>query len=119
MNVARAKILIVDDDRDATESMAAFLETEGYRTVIAHGGQEAVERFREDGFGAVILDLKMPGMGGKEALTLMRQIDRKANVLMITGDVLSESATDLYSAGTSHVLYKPVDPEELLSTLEA
>lgn len=87
-----AKILVVDDDTETRYLLAAILDTEGYGSLLAASGTEALDilgRIRPD---AVLLDLLMPGMDGFELLTRMRE-DRSLRsipVLVLTGKSLTD-----------------------------
>ncbi|UUZ62201.1 response regulator [Polaromonas sp. P1-6] len=67
------RILVVDDNHDAANSMAALLELEGHRTGTVHNGLEAVREATRVRHDAVLLDLGMPVMDGFEAAAVLRQ----------------------------------------------
>jgi len=66
------KILIVDDEPNIRESMKRLFALEGIDSVTASDGLEAMALLKEQGFDALVLDLKMPGMGGQELLEWVR-----------------------------------------------
>lgn len=65
-------ILVVDDERELTTLFQDFLEGIGYRVTVAHDGVAALEADLRDPVDAVITDLAMPGMGGRELVELLR-----------------------------------------------
>ncbi len=69
-------ILVVDDEEMVRYVLAEKLAESGFSVSTANDGQRAVELFRDATFDAVLLDLKMPGMDGKETLKELRRSDR-------------------------------------------
>jgi CheY-like chemotaxis protein len=119
---AKRRILVVDDNADAAESLAALLSIGGHETRMAHDGPEALqqaERFHPD---VVFLDIGMPTLDGHETAKLIRrQPWGKAMVLVaLTGWGQSEDRRRSKDAGFNHHLVKPADPavvEKLLSSI--
>lgn len=119
---ARRKILVVDDNEDAAESLAALLSINGHDTRMAHDGNNAVkvaEGFRPD---IVFLDIGMPMLDGHETAKLIRQQPwgKEMVLVALTGWGQSEDRRRSKDAGFNHHLVKPADPEvveKLLSSL--
>jgi CheY-like chemotaxis protein len=84
---APATVLIVDDDEGVRLSVAAILRARQYRTLLAADGAEAVALFREQqaAIDAVILDLSMPGLSGREVLAQIRAIRPDVPVIIASG----------------------------------
>lgn len=82
-----ATVLVIDDDEGVRQSVAAILQARGYRTLLAADGAEAVALFREQQttIDAVILDLSMPGFGGREVLAQIRAIRPDTPVIIASG----------------------------------
>jgi CheY-like chemotaxis protein len=116
----RKRVLIVDDNVDAAESLAQVLKFKGHIATVASGGREAVDRAREDPPDIILLDLGMPGMDGLTAARLIRQQPGGAGIRIIalTGWGQERDRQRTREAGMSEHLVKPVDPEELLTLLE-
>ncbi|MBX3359795.1 MAG: sigma-54-dependent Fis family transcriptional regulator [Phycisphaeraceae bacterium] len=131
----RAKILVVDDDPVAGESLAEFLQAEGYETATALNGEEALsllaqaeqgwspedapgrgERARP--FGVVVSDVAMPGIDGLELLARIGKLHPSTAVLMLTGYGTIESAVEAVRRGAVDYLTKPVIDAELRIALE-
>ena len=118
----RRKILVVDDNADAAESLAALLSISGHETRMAHDGHEALqqaERFHPD---IVFLDIGMPTLDGHETAKLIRRQPWGKNMVLValTGWGQSEDRRRSKDAGFNHHLVKPADPEvveKLLSTI--
>jgi len=108
------KILIVDDEPNIRESMKRLFALEGIDSVTASDGLEAAALLKDQGFDAIVLDLKMPGMGGQELLEWVRAEGIRSPVIMISalGDV--RDAVTALKSGASDYLLKPFDPAELV-----
>ena len=108
------KILIVDDERNIRESMKRLFALDGIDAATASDGLEATALLKDEGFDAVVLDLKMPGMGGQELLEWIRSEGIRSPVIMISalGDI--RDAVTALKSGASDYLLKPFDPTELV-----
>jgi CheY-like chemotaxis protein/two-component sensor histidine kinase len=119
---ARRKILVVDDNADAAESLAALLSISGHDTRMAHDGPEALqqaERFHPD---IVFLDIGMPTLDGHETARLIRKQPWGKDMVLValTGWGQHEDRRRSKDAGFNHHLVKPADPvvvEKLLSSI--
>jgi CheY-like chemotaxis protein len=119
---ARRKILVVDDNADAAESLAALLTINGHETRMAHDGPEALmqaERFHPD---IVFLDIGMPTLDGHETAKLIRRQPwgKEMVLVALTGWGQHEDRRRSKDAGFNHHLVKPADPvvvEKLLASL--
>lgn len=118
---AAGHLLIADDEPIVLETADALLRHCGYRTTLARDGQEAVARFREnqDGFHAVLLDLTMPGLDGAEAMRVMRSINARVPVVIMSGFSEQEVLARLRGFGRVAFLRKPFSREMLLAQLAA
>ena len=96
-----ARILIVDDDVAHAESLQDALELDGYLCAVVHGGAEALEVLREQGFDVVLTDLKMDGISGLDLLRESRSLHPNTPVLLITGHASIETAVDAMRHGRS------------------
>jgi DNA-binding NtrC family response regulator len=111
---SRAKILIVDDDREMCQLLADLLGEEGYAVEVVHDGSSALARYRVETFDLTITDLMMPRMRGTELVKQLREIDAHALVLLITGFGSIESAVEAMRAGAYHYITKPFRTDEIL-----
>ncbi|MCC7012453.1 MAG: sigma-54-dependent Fis family transcriptional regulator [Planctomycetes bacterium] len=114
---ARARILIVDDERYVRESLSEMLSAEGYACAVAGSLSEALEQLGPSGAQVVVSDLKMPGGDGIELLTALRKQGATLPVLMMTGVGTVSDAVRAVQAGAYDFLQKPVDVEQLLLQL--
>jgi CheY-like chemotaxis protein len=116
------KLLIVDDNRDAAETMAAVLRFSGYEVHTAFSGAAALEIAARLHPQAVLLDIGMPGMNGHEVARRMRHEawGRHIALIAVTGWGQEDDKQQARAAGFDDHLTKPVDPgevERLLSRL--
>ncbi len=112
--INRARILVVDDDREMCQFLADLLGEEGYLVETVHDGPSAVERYRAGSFDLTITDLMMPRMRGTELVRQLREIDAHALVLLITAFGSIESAVEAMHAGAFHYVTKPFRTDEIL-----
>ncbi|MBL7173863.1 MAG: sigma-54-dependent Fis family transcriptional regulator, partial [Desulfobacteraceae bacterium] len=111
------KILVVDDDPTQRELLKGFLDKQGYQTLAARDGPEALKLFEREPVHLILLDHRMPGLRGDEVLEKMKAINPEARVIMITafGDV--DMAVTALKLGASEFLEKPVDLSVLLKKI--
>ncbi len=105
-------LLVVDDEELIRWSLCAHLETEGFRTVQAANGEEALARVADSAPAAVFMDLKMPVMDGLTALRKLRETDPDLPVIVITAHGGIESAIEATKLGAHGYLGKPFDLRE-------
>jgi DNA-binding NtrC family response regulator len=109
----KCKLLVVDDEKNIREGLAASLEMDGYAVVCAAGGDEGWKRFGRGDIDLVITDLRMPGMSGEE---LMRRILAETPglpVIILTGHGTVENAVAAMRNGAWDFLTKPVNLDRL------
>ena len=113
--VPAVKILLVDDNRDAADSMRMLLNQFGAEVRVAHGGAEALEAFEECRPRMVLLDIGMPGMDGYEVARRLRAHPdgSRAALVALTGWGQDEDRRKTRDAGFDHHLVKPADFDTL------
>jgi len=111
-------IHLIDDDRAVRESLALLIGTVGLRAQGWSDPQAFIEGFDRGGIGAIVLDVRMPGISGLAVLdTLVAQgVDQP--VIMLTGHGTVEMCRRAFKAGAAEFLEKPVDDEQLLEALQ-
>ena len=112
-------ILIIEDDNDINKMLNELLTINGYRTIQAYSGTEALLHIEKQAPDAVILDLMLPGMSGEEVLAGIKAADRSIAVLVASAKDDVTSRISLLRAGADDYLTKPFDTGELLARLEA
>ncbi len=115
---AAHKILVVDDEASQRELLEMVLVEEGYTVETAGSGEEAVEKVQKNFYNIVIMDLKMAGIGGLEALKHIKEISQAIQVLIVTAYASVDSAVDAMRSGALNYLTKPVDLDELKILVE-
>ena len=116
--MATGRVLIVDDDDDAREALAALAESWGHDVATAPDGPTAVSLAGTFRPHVVILDLGLPGMDGVATAELIRQTDgQRAFVIALTGWTRELDREAALRAGCSLFFLKPADLDELERTL--
>lgn len=114
----KIKVLMVDDEEQFRTTTSKILSRKGYETTMAGSGEEALEILEKSPHDVVILDIKMPGIDGHEALTRIKKIDPDAQVIMLTGHGGLESAKESLKYGAFDYLNKPCDIDLLASKIK-
>jgi DNA-binding response OmpR family regulator len=111
------KILIVDDEDTLRELVRNELEHNGFEVVEAPGGAEALSYLVGNEVDLVILDIKMPGLGGLDVLQRIREDDLARKVIMLTGVGELKIARESLELGASDFMSKPFDMSNLLACI--
>ncbi len=117
--VCRGTVLLVDDEEEIRDLGRELLETSGFTVITASTGEEALELYRaaRGHIDVVILDLGMPGMGGRRCLAELLDVDPDARVLVASGYGQSRLEEEILRAGARAFLSKPYRVSELLEKL--
>jgi PAS domain S-box-containing protein len=108
-------VLVIDDEDVVRQTASAILEECGYEVLTACDGVEGLETFRQQhaGIGAVLLDMAMPKMSGRECFAEIKRIDPKAKVILASGFRHDQRVTELLKQGVDGFLQKPYTMIEL------
>jgi CheY-like chemotaxis protein len=110
----RGRVLVVDDNRDAADSICEVLRVEGWECVVAYDGPSALAWIEDTPVDLALLDLGMPEMDGYQLARRIRQCGHDRLVLVaLTGWGQARDRALSQEAGFDHHLVKPVDPESL------
>jgi DNA-binding NtrC family response regulator len=101
------RVLVVDDERPIRFLMEKELPRAGCLVTCAENGEDALERLRTQEFDVVLMDLKMPGIGGLEALRRIRESGASAEVVVLTGHPDVTTAIEAMKLGAYDYLTKP------------
>ena len=112
------KLLLVDDEEDFVFALAERLSFRKYDTRAATSGEAALSEIEKERPDIVVLDLKMPGMGGMEVLKEIKTRDPSIDVIILTGSVDSEIGEIALRAGATYHIVKPMDIEDLMQKLQ-
>lgn len=114
----KIKLLIVDDEIQFLNALAQRLEIRGFHVTKATNGAEALQAARSDKFDLALLDLKMPGLDGKEVLQLLKKEHKHLEVIILTGHGSLDSAVECTKLGAYGYLPKPYELENLIKVLQ-
>lgn len=108
-------ILVVDDNLDAREMYAMYLQYDGFRVSEAQNGSEAVAMVRAELPALVLMDASMPRMDGWDAVKVLKAdpVTKHIPVLMLTGHAYDEHRLKAASVGADGFLAKPILPDAL------
>lgn len=112
------KVLLVDDEEDILEVIKDRLEAYGFEVVTAGTGVEALAKLGAERFDGVFMDVKMPEMGGIEALEEIRKTDSHIPVIIITSSSTREAAMATIGKGANEYVLKPFEWAELKAKIE-
>jgi two-component system phosphate regulon sensor histidine kinase PhoR len=111
----KGKVLVIDDEAVMRDGCCRILAKEGCEVLTAANGEEGLAAIKEDpeGFEVVLVDLKMPGMGGMEVLEAVREINPDLLIVVITGYATVDSAVEAMKKGAYDFIPKPFTPDQL------
>jgi DNA-binding NarL/FixJ family response regulator len=115
------RVLLVDDHQVVRRGLRTFLEVQDDIEVVgeASDGAEGVAQAEELRPDVVLMDIKMPGTDGIEALRKLRELDNPAKVLIVTSFTEKRTVVPALRAGASGYVYKDVDPEALAGAIRS
>lgn len=110
---------VVDDDAAVRDSVAFLLGTDGFEVRLYEAGAELLDRLAKPAFGAVLTDIRMPGIDGLELLRRLRATGHTLPVVMMTGHGDVPLAVEAMKLGACDFIEKPFGDEALLQTLRS
>ncbi|MEU6230215.1 response regulator transcription factor [Streptomyces sp. NPDC047042] len=115
------RVLLVDDHQVVRRGLRTFLEVQDDIEVVgeASDGAEGVDRAQELKPDIVLMDVKMPGMDGVEALRRLRELDNPARVLIVTSFTEQRTVIPALRAGAAGYVYKDIDPDALAGAIRS
>ncbi len=118
MTPGAAKILIVDDEKDFCDILFRVLKREGFTSLVAHDAEMALNMVRLGLPDVVLLDVRMPGMDGMEALRKAKQINADLPIIMVTAYSGVNGAVEAIKDGAFDYLSKPLDNKVLIEKIK-
>ena len=115
------KVLVIDDDSRNIFAVSSFLESEDMEVVSETSGQEGINRLKDsDDIDVILMDIKMPGMDGYEAIRRIRQDADFSTIpiIAVTGKANAEERDRCVSAGATDYVSKPIDLDRLITLLQ-
>ncbi len=113
------RILVVDDEPHIVSLVTRSLNADGYETVVAEDGAEALERAMEPDISLVVLDVGLPSMDGFEVLRHLRDRGNSVPVIMLTARSGTSDTIEGLDAGASDYMSKPFAVAELLARVRS
>jgi len=113
------KILVIEDDRATRKALQQIFEPEGYLVEVAQDGAQGIASFRAARPHFVILDLRMPQIGGQDVCRLIRKESEEVPILILTGSAAEVDRVLLLELGADDYVTKPFSPKELLARVRA
>ncbi len=113
----KVNILIVDDEEIVRESLANWLEEDGYEVEAAENGARALERLPAKDWNLAMVDLKMPGMDGIQLMDEIRKVRPDTIVIIMTAYATVDTAVQAMKKGAYDYIVKPFNPEDLSITI--
>jgi DNA-binding NtrC family response regulator len=119
MTSPKTRVLIVDDEDRFRTTMRKLLVVRGLEASTVGSGKDALEELKTSTYDVVVLDIKMPEMGGVEALAKIKKIDPSIEVIVMTGYASVDTAKKITELGGYDYMLKPYNIDELIEKIEA
>ena len=113
----KEKVLLVDDEEEFVETLAERMRTRGMEVSTSNSGADALQLVDEEDFDVVVLDLKMPGIDGLEALKRIKHRRPDIQVVLLTGYASVANGVEAIKEGALEFLEKPVDLASLTDAI--
>jgi DNA-binding NtrC family response regulator len=118
MKLESLKVLFVDDEIDFLETLMKRMKKRGVNVVGVGSGEQALDYLNEQPVDVIVLDVRMPGIGGINTLREIKKVDPLMEVIMLTGHASIEAAIEGMELGAFDYLMKPTDFDELFYKLQ-
>ncbi|MEO0113291.1 MAG: response regulator [candidate division WOR-3 bacterium] len=112
------KILLVDDNFELGFTLKELLELKGFQVEYVEDGFAALDKFKENDFDLVIMDIVMPGMDGIEIFKKMREIKKNIKVIFLSGFVDEKRKEKLKNMGIKDFIEKPYNFSQIICKIE-
>jgi len=116
--MARTKVLIVDDEKEFASTLAERLQIRDYEAAAAYSAEEAFASIRSDPPDVVLMDLKMPGVSGIEALKIIKGSHPTIEIIILSGLGSKKSASEGILTGAFDYVIKPVEIDDLVIKID-
>ena len=111
------RVLLIDDEKELVSTLSSRLALRDIDSEWATSGNEGLELVREHDYDWIVLDLKMPGLSGYEAIKAIREIRPHIKIILLTGHSAREDLDRALELGADRYLVKPVDIRDLVALL--
>ena len=113
MEIKKRKILLVEDEAVVRESVRDWLIEDGYNVECVETGEEALERIKQEEFGVVVLDLRLPGIDGLQVYEHVKEVAPETKGIIVTAYPSKETQEKAKRLGLLDYLPKPFKVEDL------
>jgi two-component system, response regulator RegA len=110
-------LLLVDDDLVLCRVLARALGNRGYAVAVAHDVDTAAYMARETSPDYAVIDLKMPGPSGLTLIAILKSLNAKIRIVVLTGYASISTTVEAIKLGATHYLTKPADADEIVAAL--
>ncbi len=118
-DASRPVLLVVDDDPQVLAVISRFGAGEGFEVVLCQGGTEALEQVRARRADLVLVDLRMPDVGGLDVISRVRDVDPHCHIILMSGHATIDTAVEAVKRGAIDCLAKPLDFDRLRQAFDA
>ncbi|MCL6621647.1 MAG: response regulator [Syntrophobacterales bacterium] len=112
------RVLVVDDEARFRTTLSKMLRARGVAAQAVGSGEECLEELAARPYDVVLLDIRMPGLGGMETLRLIKERHPEVEVVMLSGHANLDTAIELLKLGAYDYLLKPCPLDEVLLKIE-
>jgi len=116
--MAKARILVVDDDRRIVDLVRLYLENDGFSVLTAYDGLQALEQARQKRPDLILLDLMLPGLDGLDVCRIL-QAESSVPIIMLTARTTDEDKLTGLDLGADDYISKPFNPREVVARVRA
>ena len=116
--MAETKVLLVDDEKEFTETLAERMTARGLEVDIAANGAEALKKIKEKTYDVILLDLIMPEMDGIESMKKLLGENPDLQIVLLTGHATLEKGVEAVKMGAQDFIEKPADIKKLMGLIE-
>ncbi len=112
------KVLLVDDEKDFLDIMSERMQARGMTVKTADSADKAMAMLENESFDAIVMDFKMPGMDGIQALKNIKNQKPELQIILLTGYATVEKTVEAMKIGATDLLEKPADLEALAAKIK-
>src|SRR5205809_2067894 len=113
MNGQKPLLVVIDDEQGILDVISRYAQRAGYEVIACSSGRDAVVQLQTRRADLVMVDLRMPDVGGLDVLRAIREIDPRCQAVLMTGYASVETAVDAIKLGAMDYLSKPLDFQRL------
>jgi two-component system, response regulator RegA len=112
------KVLLVDDEKDFLDIMSERMQARGMTVKTADSADKAMAMLQSESFDAIVMDFKMPGIDGIQALKNIKDQKPELQIILLTGYATVEKTVEAMKIGATDLLEKPADLEALAARIK-